>query len=122
MATSRVRRGRKSQDIAAESLHSIFPDAEGLAASLGGRDIRHTDNWAFELKATKDFKPTEFLRQADANAKNDWPVAVYRPKGYGEAKVDLWIAMMSFGKMRELIAYVRELEARVAELSDRTGS
>lgn len=119
MATHRVSRGRESQVFAATYLKPIFPEAEGIAASLPGKDILNTEDWVFELKATKDFKPTEFLRQAE-NYTSSWPVAVYRPHGYGEAKVGQWVAMMSFEKMRDLIAHVRDLEARVADLSDRS--
>lgn len=122
MATHRVSRGRKSQQIAAEYLQDIFPNAEGIAASLSGRDILNTEDWAFEMKATKDFKPTEFLRQAEKNGESGWPIAIYRPRGYGPEKAGLWVSMMSFDTLKRLISHVRELEARVAELSDRTDS
>lgn len=122
LATSRVRRGRKSQDIAADFLREVFPDAKGIAASLKGKDVLNTPGWAFEIKATKEFKPTAFVDQAEGNAVMEWAAAVYRPPGYGEAKVEQWVAMMSFWQLKELIAHVQYLEARVAELSDRTGS
>ncbi len=118
MATSRVRRGRKSQDIAADFLRPLFPDVRAVAASLKGKDLLETPGWAFEQKATKDFSPTEFLRQAEDCGKDEWPVALYRPRGYGEAKVALWVAMMSFGKLKDLITYIQYLELKVRELSD----
>jgi hypothetical protein len=117
-----VSRGRKSQQIAAEYLQDIFPEAVGIAASLQGRDILNTEDWAFEMKATKDFKPTEFLRQAEKNGDGDWSVALYRPRGYGPEKAGLWVGMMSFDTLKALISHVRQLEARVAELSNRTNS
>lgn len=119
MTTHRVSRGRKSQEIAAEFLHPVFPNARGIAASLKGRDILETPGWAIEVKATKDFNPTAFMKQAIANSGDDWAFSIYRPKGYGEAKVAEWIALTTLGEMRGLIDHIQELEARVAELSDR---
>lgn len=122
MTTHRVSRGRKSQEIAAEFLHPVFPDARGVAASLPGRDILETPGWAIEVKATKDFNPTAFMKQAMKNCGDDWAFSIYRPKGYGEAKVSEWVALTTLGEMRGLIARIQELEARVSELSDRTDS
>lgn len=113
MATSRVRRGRESQVLLADYLRQQFPQAESLAASLPGKDIKNTPSWAIEVKATKDFNPTEFLKQAQANAGMDWPLAVYRPRGYGPEKMDAWVAMMPLRYMRELVSYVQKLEAVV---------
>lgn len=120
MATHRVSRGRKSQEIAAEYLKPVFPDARGIAASLKGRDILETPGYAIEVKATKDFNPTTFMKQAVANSNGDWPFSIYRPRGYGPAKVDLWVAMTTLCEMRNLIDRIQELEARVSELSYRT--
>jgi hypothetical protein len=120
LATARVSRGRKSQQIAAEFLHPVFPEAEGIAASLPGRDILKTPGWAIEVKATKEFNPTAFMKQALANCGDDWAFSIYRPKGYGEAKVSEWIALTTLGEMRGLIDRIQQLEARVAELPDRT--
>jgi hypothetical protein len=122
LATGRVSRGRKSQQIAADFLRPVFPEAEGIAASLPGRDILKTPDWAIEVKATKDFNPTAFMKQAMANGGDDWAFSIYRPKGYGEAKVSEWIALTTLGEMRGLIDHIQRLEARVAKLSDRTDS
>lgn len=122
MANSRVQRGRASQQIAAEFLHPVFPLARGIAASLPGRDILETPGYAIEVKATKDFSPTAFMKQATKNSKGDWPFSIYRPRGYGPEKVELWVAMTTLGEMRGLIARIQELEARVAKLSDQSDS
>lgn len=120
MATARVSRGRASQQIAAEFLWPVFPEAEGIAASLPGRDILKTPGWAIEVKATREFNPTAFMKQAMANCGDDWAFSIYRPKGYGEAKVSEWIALTTLGEMRHLIARIQELEFWVAELSEET--
>lgn len=98
----------------------MFPNARGIAASLAGRDILETPGWAIEVKATKEFNPTTFLTQAEKNAGSDIPFAIYRPKGYGPEKVDKWVTMTTLGAMRGIIDRIQQLEARVAELSDRS--
>ena len=87
MTNSRVSRGRKTQQIAAEYLQSVFPNAESLAASLPGKDIKNTEGWAFEVKARRGFSPAEWLKQAKKNAIADVPVVIMRPDGYGEARI-----------------------------------
>lgn len=122
MATNRVSRGRKSQEIAADFLRTVFPLARGVAASLPGRDILETPGWAIEVKATKEFNPTAFMKQAMANCGDDWAFSIYRPKGYGEAKISEWIALTTLGEMRGLIDRIQQLEQRVAELQDRSST
>lgn len=115
MATNRVSRGRKSQELAAIFLHPVFPDAAGIAASLPGRDILNTPGYAIEMKATKEFNPTTFLKQAAKNAGTDVPFAIYRPKGYGPEKVDQWVTMTTLGTMRGIIERIQQLERELAE-------
>ena len=122
MPTSRVSRGRKSQDIAATFLHPVFPEARGIAASLKGRDILETPGFSIEMKATKEFSPTAFLRQAAKSANGDVPFAIYRPRGYGPEKVDQWVAMTTLGTMREIIERIQQLEQQLSSLSDRSDS
>lgn len=119
MATHRVSRGRESQKFVADYLHSVFPEAESIAASLPGRDILKTPGWAIEVKATEKFSPTEFLAQADRNCGEDIPLVVYRPRGYGREKMAKWVVVMSLERVRSLIEYIQALEdvnARLANL------
>lgn len=104
MATARVRRGRDSQVLAAEYLRELFPNARSVAASLPGKDILETPGFSIEMKATKEFSPTSALKQArEAAADSEFPVAIYRPRGYGPEKIGQWVVMMDFDKFRELI-------------------
>jgi hypothetical protein len=106
MANARVRRGRKTQDLVAQRLAHLFPDAQGVPASLGGVDIKNTPGVAIEVKATANVTLPAWLRQARKNAgPGDLPVAVYRPVGAGPETVDDWGVVMSFGD------WVRILEA-----------
>lgn len=115
MATSRVRRGRKSQDFAAAYLESIFPDAVSIAASLPGKDILNTPGWAFEVKGRREFKPTEWSKQMTKNELPDeYSACIMRPDGYGEARIGQWLVFMTFKEFRDLIEglehYRRECE------------
>lgn len=106
MATNRVQRGRKTQQIAAEYLHPVFPEAASIAASLPGDDILNTPGWSFEVKARRDFKPTEAIKQMNARVRKDasnWNACIMRPDGYGPERVGSWLVFMTFNEFRSLI-------------------
>ena len=104
MATSRVRRGRKSQDYAAAYLNRVFPDAVSIAASLSGKDILNTPGWSFEVKGRREFLPTQWSKQMTKNKLPDeYSACIMRPDGYGEAKVGEWLVFMTFEEFRELV-------------------
>lgn len=117
---SRVSRGRKTQVIAADYLKPVFPEAESLAASLPGKDIKNTPNWACEVKARREFKPTEWAKQMSERDRDDeWSICIMRPDGYGPERVQKWLTFMLFEDMRALIGYVQRLEAQVDELENK---
>lgn len=96
-------RGRESQVFAANYLKPVFPDAESLAASLPGKDIKNTGEWAFEVKARRAFNPAEWSRQASKYDDGKWHACIMRPDGYGEAKVGQWLVFMTFEEFRTLL-------------------
>jgi hypothetical protein len=105
MATHRVSRGRISQvwvaDLVAERLGF---DATSNPASLPGKDILGTPGLSIEVKATGEFDMLAALRQAEANAEEgDVPMAVYRPRGYGEEKLDYWPLIIRLSDMLALL-------------------
>lgn len=105
MATARVARGRKSQQIAADFLKPVFPDAASIAASLKGDDILNTPGWSFEVKARRDFTPTAAIRQIKARANGEnWNACIMRPDGYGPEKVGDWLVFMTFSEFRAMIS------------------
>jgi len=113
---SRVSRGRKTQVFAAEYLKPVFPEAESLAASLPGKDIKNTEGWACEVKARREFKPTEWAKQmAERDRDDEWSICIMRPDGYGPERVAKWLTFMLFEDMRALIGYVQRLESQVKE-------
>lgn len=105
MATARVQRGRKSQDYVAERLQKAgWVNAEGVPASLPGRDILGTPGWAIEVKGTRKNPLPAALRQAAKNAaEGETPLVVWRPDGYGEARIDEWVVAFTFKDAVELM-------------------
>lgn len=84
MANSRVRRGRRTQDVVAEYLKAWFPFARSTPASVPGPDIQETPGMCVEVKARRGFNPKAALEQAERNAGGQLPVAVLRLDGQGE--------------------------------------
>lgn len=104
VATHRVSRGRISQVWVAELItERLGFDAQSNPASLPGKDITNTPGLSFEVKATGEFDMLAALRQASANGPGDIPIAVYRPRGYGQEKLELWPAIVRLGNMLDLL-------------------
>lgn len=104
MANARVRRGRKTQDLVADRLRHLFPDAEGVPASRDGKDVLHTPTLAIEVKARANVSLPAWLKQARKNAEpGDLPVAIYRPNGAGPATIDDWAAVIPLGELVRIL-------------------
>lgn len=104
MANARVRRGRKTQDLVADRIRHLYPDAKGLPASLNGVDIENTPGLAIEVKATANITLPAWLRQARKNAPNGTlPCVVYRPVGAGITTIDDWGVVISFGDFIKIL-------------------
>ncbi|WP_123788269.1 hypothetical protein [Phytoactinopolyspora halophila] len=113
MATSRVRRGRKTQELLAEWFNNRgWFQARSRPASLPGMDIEGMPGWAPEVKATRDGSLTAAVRQAVKNAENDTPFVVWRPDGYGPEKIDQWLVVLPLGVFTPMM---RELEGWAGE-------
>lgn len=108
MATSRVRRGRSSEEAVAQFLRDHgWPSAERVPASIKGADIvKGIAGVAIEVKARRSFDPVAFFRQAKKNARGaELPVVVMRPDGAGEASVGKWLV---FTTLEEFVDLVKE--------------
>ena len=104
MANSRVRRGRKSQDLLAEWFNRHgWGEAEAIAASLPGRDIKGMPDLAPEVKATRGLPGVSALKQAKANAGKDLAFVIYRPPGYGEARIAEWLVSLDLDDFTQLL-------------------
>jgi hypothetical protein len=85
MPDARVARGRRTTRVVAAWLREHgHPDAEPTWGSEPGRDVRKVAGHAPEVKARRDFRPLEWLRQARANAGDDIPCVILRCDGTGE--------------------------------------
>lgn len=105
MATraSRKARSRETEQVVADRLKEVFPDAQRVPASLPGSDILHVPGFDIEVKARRDLNLTGWLKQATARAGEDMPVVVHRPDGYGPSKVDQWPVTMPMWVFIEMV-------------------
>lgn len=108
MATARVRRGRKTQQLLAEWFRMWgFEGAEPVPASLPGKDIKGMPGWAPEVKATAGQDFLAALRQARANADvGEVPFVIYRPNGYGPERIGEWVValdLVTFSRLMQQI-------------------
>ena len=103
MTDSRVRRGRRSEVIAADYLRPIAPNAEAVGPSLPGRDIRHIPGLAPEVKARNRFEPLKAMTHAERHAGGDIPMVVLRMAGQGEESIGDWLCMFRFKDARKLM-------------------
>lgn len=102
MTSSRVTRGRQTEALVADYLRSHgFPDAERMAASLPGADIRNTGEVSIEVKARRGLDLPGWLKQA--GSREGVPVLIVRPDGYGEAKIEKWAMIIPLGEGTELL-------------------
>ena len=102
---SRRQRGRQSEALIADYLRPVFPNAERVAASLPGADIRHTPGWSIEAKARRGLDLPAWLRQAHARTQAglEVPVLVIRPDGFGPERISQWAAVVTLEQLVELI-------------------
>jgi hypothetical protein len=104
MTNGRVTRGRQTQNLAAAYLRGVFPDAESVAASLPGRDIKNTPGLSVEVKATTKGDLTGALRQAVRNGGDaEIPLVVWRPVGYGPERIADWVVAVRFGDALDIL-------------------
>lgn len=105
MSTTRVRRGRQTQAIAAKFLNERgWPQAEPVEPFFPGRDLKHMGRLAVEIKATAASPFPGALTQAarhanegDLTVDGDLAIALWRPPGFGPERVAEWVLALRFG-------------------------
>lgn len=105
---SRKRRGYESQAIVARYLASHgWPYAEPVGAGRPGTDVTGVVGVDIEVKAVrdKDFSMTGTIQQQLSRIadKGALPIAVIRPDGYGEARVEEWPVIIPLASVVELL-------------------
>lgn len=103
MATSRVRRGRKTQELVAEWFRERgWPNAASRPASLPGEDVMGLP-FSLEVKASSRFNVLSALRQAQANSAGKLPAVVHRPDGYGPERIGNWVVSLDLSAFTALL-------------------
>lgn len=96
----RRRRGLETQEMFAEYLQrSGWPGAESAPRGHKGRDVTGLPGLRVEVKARREFRPGDWLRQAEAGMIGppggrgvivELPLVVFRPDGMGPATIRQW--------------------------------
>ena len=91
-------KGNAMQNALARYLRQWWAHAESTGSGRNGRDITGTPGVAWEVKTAddfkRDFKPTIWIKQAEANAGDELPIVVYYPRGLGEAHTGQALAIL----------------------------
>lgn len=102
--STRKRRGMRTQKVVAEALKQAgWPWAESAGAGRPGQDILGTPGLSIEVKARRELRLPQWLRQARKSAGASLPIVIHRPDGMGEKSVDDWPATMRFADLRQLL-------------------
>lgn len=102
----RVDRGRESQEIVAARLRELgLVHARSRSASLPGADIESVPGLHFEIKGTEKPIPGKWTKENALRAgEGELPLVVWRPRGYGPAKLDDWPVMLRWGDLVPMLA------------------
>jgi len=104
-STHRRQRGWETQRaVAAYFALNGWPFATDAGAGRPGSDILGVPGLGIEVKARRDFKPLEWVRQA-AKGDNGIPMCVHRPDGMGPATVASWPVTM---RLEDVVQLLRE--------------
>jgi hypothetical protein len=99
---SRKKRGAETERAVAEAWRGDgWPHAEVVRGQ--GADLTGTPGLAVEVKARREFRPLEWMRQAAADGRGGLPIVVVRPDGAGPATVDDWPAIVPHHVLRQLL-------------------
>lgn len=112
-------RGLRLQNALAAYLTRWWPSAESAGAGRKGTDVLGVPGVVWENKTADEFRPLEFVRQAQGHAQRSnsrkpgtalcspadeaIPVAVYWPRGTGKESADVTIAMLPLGVLVRLL-------------------
>jgi hypothetical protein len=104
MSQHRKHRGYATQRLVADYLTEWWPYAESTGAGRSGTDITGTPGVDWEVKARRELRLTETMRQLAERAKDGTvPVAVIRPDGWGPARLPDWPAVLPLSALVQLL-------------------
>lgn len=96
VSKARGQRARDTEFIVANDLRQYWPGSHATGKSAPGDDVAFCEPLELEVKATSTDPILAALRQAQARTRGGLPVVVWRPNGYGEAKLDEWVVAMQY--------------------------
>lgn len=110
MTDHRVARGRASQEYVAAALRDLgLIYARSRPASLPGSDVENAPGLYIEVKATEAPRPGVWVRDNARKAAatrrqypgdpGPLPLVVFRPRGYGQDRLDDWPVMLRWADL-----------------------
>lgn len=110
MTTRRQRAHDTETAVARHFQGAGWPHAEPVGAGRGGSDVTGMPGLLVEVKARRDFIPTQWLKQHRSPASRNGagpavPFVVWRPDGFGPAAIGAWGVMM---RLDDFTALLRE--------------
>ena len=98
----RRQRGNETQNLATDWFRGHgWPHAESAGSGRAGTDVLGMPGLCVEVKGRRDFVPTVWLRQHQGLAVPS--VVVWRPDGYGQARIAEWPMMVTLGFGTQLL-------------------
>lgn len=100
--TSRRQRAHDTETAVARHFQAAgWPHAEPVGAGRPGSDVTGMPGLCVEVKARRDFIPTQWLKQHHGNGSA--PFVVWRPDGFGPAAIGSWGVMMRLDDFTALL-------------------
>lgn len=101
---SRKSRGAETQRLVAGYFAANgWPYATDAGAGRTGSDVLGVPGLAIEVKARRELRPAEWVRQAETG--EGLPLVVFRPDGMGEATLAEWPILM---RLKDLVSLLHE--------------
>lgn len=102
---SRKSRGAATQRLVAQHFaENGWPYATDAGAGRTGSDVLGVPGLAIEVKARRELRPAEWVRQAESGGEG-LPMVVFRPDGMGEATLTEWPVLM---RLRDVVGLLHK--------------
>ena len=100
-ASRKVRAAETQRTVAAYLADNGWPYATDAGAGRPGSDVLGVPGLAVEVKARRDLRPLEWVRQADNGG--GLPLCVFRPDGMGPASIEEWPVLIRLADVVRLL-------------------
>lgn len=80
----------------------IYPHATDAGSGRQGSDILNTPGTSWEVKARRELRPLEWMRQA-RQSDDEFPIVVFRPDGAGPTSIDKWPCIITLEDLVNLL-------------------